>query len=149
MARKGKAIIINLQKLHWDEVVVATGGGSGPDTPTVTPYMWIVFFKADGLTLQLTESLKLSGSVTTFTTPGSHGNLLSSIEVGHSIDIPSDIGWWTSALQPIPVAAAVQGLVGSPDLPAFFGAVAVLMVEGGHIPEHAAEAGAQRLADGG
>jgi hypothetical protein len=140
-------VSVNLDRLEWNNVIEVTGGGGfGGGTPTASPYLWTVFFKADGTTLQLTDAGSLSGSATVLFTPGSHGNLgTGSLQVGNSIAIPSGIGQWASVLEPIPVAPSLQQLLGRDSLPAYFGAVAVLMMEGGHIPNHAAEAGHHTL----
>ncbi len=145
MARIARTVFVHLDRLHWDEVIVVTGGGGvGGGPPTVSPYLWTIFFKADGSTLQLTDAGKLSGSATVVFTPGSHGNLgTKSLQVGNSIPIPAAIGQWHAALQPIPVAPSLRKRVGH-DLPAFFGAMAVLMIEGS-VTDHGAEAGHSAL----
>jgi hypothetical protein len=142
MARDSKAIFLNLAQLRWREIIVIGGGGGlegGP--PSVHPFLWTVFFRVDGSTLQLNDAGMLTGSATIVTTPGSHGNLgAESLQVGNSDAIPDDLGLWNSTLQPIPVAPSLRGLIGD-DLPGFFGAVAVIMIEGGHVSDHGAEAG--------
>src|SRR5207248_1614758 len=42
-------VMIEQKRLHWDNVVVASGDGLyGPGIPTLHPYLWTVYFKADG-----------------------------------------------------------------------------------------------------
>lgn len=142
MAREAKTIQIHLERLRWEEVVHRNGNGHSPQ---VDPYLWTVFFKADGSSLYVTDAGTVSGSATTFTTLGSHGNLCTRpITAGQSIIIPPDIGLWTDRVVPIPVATSLQPIVGE-DFPAFFGVVAVLMRAGGHVSDHGAEAGHRAL----
>jgi hypothetical protein len=55
-----------------------------------------VFFKIDGDGVALTDALKLSGSATVVTTPGSHGNLgTSDVDAGDDVSIPSALGEWS------------------------------------------------------
>jgi hypothetical protein len=137
-----QTVSIHLNLLHWDDVLLVSGGGGisgGP--PTVTPYLWILFFKADGSTLQLTDAFKFAGSPVTVPTLGSHGNLgVKSVQIGQPISIPAAIGQWNAvSIQPIPVAPVFQGTVGH-DLPGLFGVVALVMIQGS-VPEDAAEKG--------
>ncbi len=135
---------INLQKLEWTHFILVGGGGGVPEIPAAAPYLWTVFFKADGETLQVGADGTLAGAATVVFTPGSHGNLgTRAVSVGDPISIPPSIGQWSTTLQPIPVAQVLQGLVGK-EFPATIGFVAVLMYEG-HVSDHGAEAGHQAL----
>jgi len=131
---------INLQQLEWTNFIEVTGGGGSDGTPTASPYLWTIFFKADGQTLQIGADGTLAGAATVVFTPGSHGNLGTRlVQIGQPIPIPSSIGQWSTVLQPIPVAPALQGLIGK-EFPATVGFVAVLMNE-----DHGAGAGNQAL----
>jgi hypothetical protein len=151
MGRNSKAIVVNMKRLHWDDVIWTNGGGIGEgNLPTAAPYLWTVLFKADGSTLSVTDKggtapPAVVGEPTIIVTPGSHGNLdISSLQVGSGVDIPSELGWWTTTLQPIPIEASLQSELKTADFPGFFGAVAVLMVQR-QITEQAAEAGHSAL----
>jgi hypothetical protein len=126
------------------------------------PYLWTVFFKADGSTLAVTDAGVVAGNCKIYPSTGSHGSLGSQPPTATTQKVPyyvvgdngsssdeitmlswsvaEDLGLWASTILPIPVAQSLQGLVG-PDKPGVFGLVAVLMNDGGHVPEHAMEAG--------
>ena len=107
------------------------------------PYLWTVFFKIDGETVSLTEALTLSGESTIHTTPGSHGNLDDdSVDEGDTVAIPSDIGEWTTTLEPIPVPDSLSSLVDP--LGGIIGVVCILMEED-NVSDDGAEAGHQAL----
>lgn len=135
-------VSIHLDRLEWTQLIEATGGGGVQvqDIPTVSPYLWTIFFKTDGETLQITDAGTVSGSATVFFTPGSHGNLgVQSLQPWSSVNIPPAIGEWSTFLQPIPVAQKLQFKLGK-QYEATFGVVAVLMLEE-HVSDHGAEAG--------
>lgn len=108
------------------------------------PYLWTVFFKIDGNTCRLNDSLMLEGTATLFTTPGSHGNLGDSdVEEGETVLIPRAIGLQEMLLTPIPVPEFVRQL-GVNDVTAIAGCVVVLMEED-NVSDDGAEAGHQAL----
>jgi hypothetical protein len=140
---------------------------------TGDPYLWVVFFKADGSTLSVTDAGTVSGNCVIVSSAGSHGDLgnqtptvISEPSPGHTIDgvdsngdaiavvtneisvlswfVPADIGLWITRITPIPVAPSVQSIVGV-DKPGTFGVIVVLFNEQGHLPNHAAEAGHRAL----
>ena len=111
----------------------------GDGLGSAEPYLWTVFFKIDGDTVALTESLTLSGAPTV-ATPGSHGNLGDTdVDAGDDITTPSTIGEWSPFLTPIPVPESLRPLVGD-DLPGLVGVVCVLMEED-NVTDDGAEAG--------
>jgi hypothetical protein len=138
-------ISINLQQLEWTKLIYGGGGGGYQETPSASPYLWTIFFKADGETLTLQEDGILTGAATIVFTPGSHGNLgTQSVNVGEPITVPPGIGQWTTVLQPIPVPASLQPLVGATALDGMAGLVYVLMLHN-HVSDQGAEAGHQEL----
>ena len=90
------------------------GDGSGK----AEPFLWVVYFKVDGDTVFVGDDLKLHGSATVVTTPGSHGNLSygsDGVDAGDKIAIPSKLGRFDTTLKPIPTPLAgttVGGMVG-------------------------------------
>src|SRR5262249_45587291 len=129
-------VSINLDRIHaYDE-----GDGWGD----AEPYLWTVFFKIDGDTMMLNDSLRLVGTPVVVGTPGSHGNLgTNDVNEGDNVAIPEAIGYWQSLLKPIPVAESIKPLVGD-DLPGVIGVVTVLM-EQDNVSDEGAEAGHQAL----
>jgi hypothetical protein len=80
-----------------------------------------------------------------FPTPGSHGNLnRDDVDAGDTVFIPSVLGSFSDSVIPIPVAPAIQPLIGQEDLPGFFGVVVVLMEED-DVSDDGAEAGHRAL----
>jgi hypothetical protein len=111
--------------LELDRIHVHDEGDGWGDAE---PYLWTVFFKVDGNTVQVTDALKLAGPPTIHTTPGSHGNLgTDDADEGDNITIPSAIGEWETILKPIPGPASLANLV--EDFGGMIGVVAVLMEE--------------------
>lgn len=140
MARDLLRVSLQLDHIHcYDE-----GDGWGD----AEPYLWTVFFKVDGDGVALTDALKLSGSATVVTTPGSHGNLgTSDVGAGDDVPIPSAIGEWSPPyLKPIPVPDDLKPLVGG-DLGGIVGVVIVLMEED-NVSDAGAEAGHAALNSG-
>jgi len=131
MARKVIRVNLELDRIHcYDE-----GDGWG----NAEPYLWTVFFKVDGNTVQLTESLTLSGPPTTHNTPGSHGNLGDTdVDAGDNVTIPAVIGEWETYLKPIPAPESLSGLL--KDVGGVVGVVAILMEED-NVSDDGAEAG--------
>lgn len=111
-------------KFHFDRLHCHDeAGGWG----NAEPYMWTVFFKMDGTTCRLNDSLLLEGTATIFSTPGSHGNLADSdVDVGDTIPIPSAVGLNEMTLTPIPVPDTIKK-TGTGDIPALAGCFVVLM----------------------
>lgn len=129
--------------LELDNIIVHDEGDGWGDAE---PYLWTVFFKVDGDTVSVTDSLTLSGPPTIETTPGSHGNLnTSDAEEGDNITIPSAIGEWSTILKPIPGPPSLSSLF--EDFGGVIGVVAILMEED-NVSDDGAEAGHQALNQG-
>ncbi|WP_156140291.1 hypothetical protein [Sporocytophaga myxococcoides] len=111
-------------KFHFDRLHCHDeAGGWG----NAEPYMWTVFFKIDGTTCRLNDSLMLEGTATIFTSPGNYGHLADSdVDAGDTMPIPSTIGLKEMTLIPIPVPDTVKK-TGIGDIPAFAGCIVVLM----------------------
>ena len=109
------------------------------------PYLWTIFFRCDGATLNVSDAGRIEGSALTFPTPGSHGNLhRDDVDAGDIVFIPSELGSFGDSIIPIPVAPAIRDLLGQDDLPGFFGVVVVLMEED-NVTDAGAEAGHHAL----
>ena len=120
MPRNVIRVNLELDRIHCHD----EGDGWG----NAEPYLWTVFFKLDGNTVQLTESLTLSGPPTTHNTPGSHGNLGDTdVDAGDNVTIPASIGEWETYLKPIPAPASLSSLL--QDVGGVVGVVAILMEE--------------------
>ncbi|MGQ0607020.1 MAG: hypothetical protein ACT4OQ_00950, partial [Chloroflexota bacterium] len=120
MARDILDVWIRLDRVHCFE----EGDGWG----SAEPYLWPVFFKIDGETVSLTDSLMLSGTSTVVGTYGSHGNLLNTdVDPGEVLPIPEALGSWRTTLKPIPVPDSLAGAVD--DVAGVAGVIAVLMEE--------------------
>jgi hypothetical protein len=133
MARPTMRWMINLNPLDCHD----EGDGIGD----AEPYLWTIFFKCDGSTLSVSDAGRIEGSAVIFPTPGSHGNLHDDdVDAGDSVFIPSELGSFADSVVPIPVAPAIQPLLGQQDLPGFFGVVVVLMEED-NVTDDGAEAG--------
>jgi len=131
MARKVIKVNLELDRIHCHD----EGDGWG----NAEPYLWTVFFKVDGNTVAVTESLTLSGTPTTQFTPGSHGNLgTTDVDEGDNITIPAAIGEWETFLKPIPAPPSLSALF--EDFGGVVGVVAVLMEED-NISDAGADAG--------
>jgi hypothetical protein len=136
MARPQMRWLINLNPLNCQD----EGDGIGD----AEPYLWTIFFKCDGSSLMVSDAGRVEGSAVIFPTQGSHGNLNSNdVDAGDSILIPSDLGSFADSVIPIPVAPALQPLLGE-DIPGFFGVVVVLMEED-NVSDDGAEAGHQAV----
>ena len=137
MARDNLFVRIELDRIHcYDE-----GDGIG----SAEPYLWTVFFMIDGSTVSVSPSLTLDGTATTVFTPGSHGNLGSpgdDVDEGDDVPIPSALGQWQAAMQPIPVAESLHGLID--DVGGSIGVITVLMEED-NVTDDGANAGHNAL----
>ncbi len=130
------------------------------DTLLGNPYLWTVFFKADGSTLSVTDAGVVAGNCVVFPSSGSHGDLGAppsfgtetvpyyyvgdsggaSNEITHlTWTVPNELGLFDTTIHPIPVAPSLHSILGV-DQPGEFGVVAVLLNDAG-LPEHAIEAG--------
>ncbi|MGA2664765.1 MAG: hypothetical protein ABSF83_07460 [Nitrososphaerales archaeon] len=73
-----------------------------------TIYLWSVFFKVDGTTVQVNSSLSLQGTATVVGTPGNQGDLPGGVSAVYSAvertPIPPALGDYVTTLAPIPVA---------------------------------------------
>lgn len=120
MARDTLDTWLRLDRVHcYDE-----GDGWG----NAEPYLWAVFFKIDGDTVRLNDSLNLEGTATVVSTNGSHGNLDNTdVDAGDDVPVPEDVGSWHTRLKPIPVPLPLSILV--PDVAGVAGVVVVLMEE--------------------
>jgi hypothetical protein len=124
----------------WLELDQIQCHDEGDGWGSAEPYLWTVFFKIDGETVALTESLNLTGTATVIGTPGSHGNLGDTdVDAGDVITIPSAIGEWKPLLSPIPVPESLRAVIGD-DLPGVVGVACVLMEED-NVTDDGAEAG--------
>ena len=81
-----------------------------------TLYLWSVFFKVDGSTVQVNSKLQLQGTATVVPTPGNQGDLPGGISaspyLNESTPIPSAMGDYVTKLVPIPVSISGIGPVG-------------------------------------
>ncbi|KVC81352.1 hypothetical protein [Burkholderia ubonensis] len=132
-----------------------------------SPFMWAVFFKVDGSTLAVADDGSVTGNCVVVALPGSHGDLgaptdaivtvpphmLDGVDgdgnaIGYVTDQMNVLTWtvspsiaaFTDRIHPIKVAPSLQPIVGV-DKAGGFGVVVAALDEGGHLPEHAAEAG--------
>lgn len=128
MALNNIRVNLELDRIHVHD----EGDGLG----SAEPYLWSVFFKVDGETIQVTDALRLSGRPIVHTTPGSHGNLGNrDADEGDIITIPEAVGEWSTTMQAIPSSSSVGrefgGVVG----------VIVVMMEEDNVSDDGAEAG--------
>ena len=128
--------------IRLDRVYCHDGGdGIG----SAEPYLWAVFFKVDGSSVRLNESLSLEGTATVVATDGGHGNLINTdVDEGENVPVPESVGTWHTELVPIPVPENLTGLV--PDVAGVAGVVVVLMEED-NVSDAGALAGYQALAN--
>jgi hypothetical protein len=146
MARQSKSVFLSLDTLSFDEYIYLTGGGGfGGGPPGLTPYMWTLYFLADGSTLSVNAGATVSGAAKVMPTVGDREDLGSpSMHVGDSVRIGSDLGLFSTTLQAIPVDPSLQSILG-PDLPGMFGAVAVVMMQNGYLTDDLARVGENAL----
>ena len=122
MARPTLEVRIELDRIHCYEE--ADGWGDAE------PYLWTVFFKIDGASVLVTDTLALSGQPVVVYTPGSHGNLgTRDVDVGDNVYVPEAIGVWETTLGPIPVPEWLQQQYSVDDVAGIIGVVCVLMEE--------------------
>jgi hypothetical protein len=105
--------VIPMQDLNIEiklETVRCRDEGDGPGN--AEPYLWTVFFKADGETLVVNSDgpnpVFVQGPPIVAGTPGSHGNLgTGSVDAGDVVAIPAIIGEYRTVMKPIPLTTPV------------------------------------------
>ena len=105
--------------------------GDGPGN--AEPYLWTVFFKADGETLVVNTDGPaapfLQGVPTVVGTPGNHGNLgTTDVDEGDTVMIPAIIGEYRTVMKPIPLTVPILSVS---EVGGILGCVVVLMEEDG------------------
>ena len=105
--------------------------GDGPGN--AEPYLWTVFFKADGDSLVVNSSGPvapfLQGAPTVVGTPGNHGNLgTTDVDEGDTVAVPAIIGEYRTLMKPIPLTVPLAGIS---EVGGLMGCVVVLMEEDG------------------
>ena len=105
------------------------------------PYLWTVMFKLDGSSITQSGT-KLAGGPQFFFSPGSHGNLGSSVSSGATLNIPPAVGAWETTLQPILITNPATG--NTVEVPGIIGVLAILMEEN-DTPDEDVEAGHQAI----
>jgi hypothetical protein len=95
----------------------------GPLWPT---YLWTVFFKIDGDTVNVGADSFLHGHATVVSTSGDHGDLGPNTEQAGDIPIPKQLGEFRHVLKPIPITP-VPGLNTSGTV----GCIALLLAQHG------------------
>ena len=107
------------------------------------PYLWAIFFAVDGTTITQdpVNVGKLAGAPQYYFSPGSHGNLGSSISTGATLRIPAGVGTWKTTIAPITLSLPN---LGDYQVPPVAGLVAVLMEEN-DTPNEDIEVGHQAL----
>lgn len=98
------------------------------------PYLWTIFFKLDGSTVEVTPRFKLRGAGTFHFTEGSHGNLGITSWDDQEVSIPASIGEWNTYLEPFHIPHFEQ------KAPSIAGVIVVLM-EQNNVSYQGAEAG--------
>lgn len=119
--------------------VICHDEGDGPGS--AEPYLWAIFFKIDGLSVQQ-NGVSLSGEAEFRFSQGSHENLPNhDVDPGEVIQIPSAVGEWSTLLKPIVIDDFQGNII---EVPGIVGVVAVLMEED-NVTDSGAEAGHQGL----
>jgi len=99
-------------RIKLDNIACYHSGEPG----SAEPYMWTVFFKIDGDTVSVDDTLTLQGTATVFGSLGDHGDLgPGGVNDGDTVSIPAGLGDWSTTLTPIPVPSlsiSVAGVVG-------------------------------------
>jgi hypothetical protein len=103
--------------------------GDGPGN--AEPYLWTVFFKADGETLVVNSDGPaapfVQGPPVVVGTPGNHGNLgTGSVDEGDTVTVPAIIGEYRTVMKPIPLTTPI---LGTSEVGGVVGCIAVLMEE--------------------
>jgi len=152
VAATPKAVLVTLESIKWKNITVVTGGGGFQATPSVSPYLWTVFFKIDGTSVIMADDYNLVGTATVEPAQGAHGDLgIWSMSVGETVAIPDSLGFFSTSLQPFFIAVSAQPFFNAPGIPqpqAAFGCIVIVLKDGGHIPAHAVDAGRQALTNG-
>jgi hypothetical protein len=95
-----------------------TSPGTAFENPPI--YLWSVFFKVDGSTVQINatnpSSFTLQGTATVVPTPGDHGDLPGGVQasfyLAETTAIPASLGTYTTTLIPFPVSGLSNVTVG-------------------------------------
>lgn len=115
-------VVLKLERIKCHD----EGDGSG----SAEPYLWTVFFKADGETLVVnTQSLSVEGAPVVVGTPGNRGNLgtgAGDVDEGDEIIIPALIGEYRTVMKPIPLTAPLGTVT---EAGGVVGCIVVLMEE--------------------
>ncbi|MBB3281868.1 hypothetical protein [Mitsuaria sp. BK037] len=124
--------------------VLCRDEGDGPGN--AEPYLWTVFFKADGDTLVVNTDGPsppfLQGAPTVVGTPGNHGNLgTTDVDEGDSVPVPAIIGEYRTILKPIPLTSPLLGMT---EVGGMIGCIVVLM-EADETPNSAIALGHEAL----
>ncbi|MGH6917783.1 MAG: hypothetical protein ACREJ0_08770 [Geminicoccaceae bacterium] len=113
----------------------------GDGIGSAEPYLWAIFFKIDGQSVQQ-NGISLVGEAGFFFSHGSHHNLPNhDVDPGEIVPIPAIVGEWSTTLSPI----QLEDFSGNQfEVPGIIGAIAVLMEED-NVSDSGAEAGHQAL----
>ena len=124
--------------------------GDGPGL--AEPYLWPLFFKIDGTSVQFVKlpdpplTITMQGMVTVDRRSGGHRNLRNTdddpVDEGEDVAIPPELGRWDTTLVPIPISNDALVFVKDQmvDLPGTVGVICILMEED-NLPDSAAFAG--------
>jgi hypothetical protein len=127
-------------------IASTSGAGEGTAAQHKPVFLWTVFFKIDGDTTVVNESLRLEGTATVVGTPGNHGDLgktnsVTPPGVTVTIPIPAQLGQFGTVLKPIPLNKPIANVQ---SVPGAVGCVA-LLIEEGDIPADAVAKGHDAL----
>jgi hypothetical protein len=113
----------------------------GDGIGSAEPYLWAIFFKIDGQSVQQ-NGISLTGEADFFFGHGSHHNLPNhDVDPGEIVPIPAIVGEWSTTLSPI----QLENFSGDQfEIPGIVGAIAVLLEED-NVSDSGAEAGHQAL----
>jgi len=128
MARQVLETRLSLDHLHR-----FTGGDE--------PYLWTVFFKIDGQTVEFGADGNLHGKGMIFSTPGSHGDLHNSLDAAGDVLVAPVVGEKLLSMYPIPLTNDARArFPGVDDVPGVLGVLAVVLQQHG-VSDAGAEAG--------